>query len=134
MYYRAKSGGTWTSWILLAKQSDVDALNGKIHDSILWQYRTGEKSKINITANGMFSVDGILTRYDGADLTVYSFHAYTPNGSSFSEAVGVDVKTGQAWSELSTNGGNLVLEVGQYKAGMLALSHTSGRQPTITYA
>ena len=107
--------------------------NSKIRDSIIRQYRTGEKTKINITANGASSVDGILTRYDGANLSVYAFHAYTPNGSSFSEAVGVDVKTGQAWSELSTSGGNLVLAVGQYKAGLLTLSYTSGREPTIAY-
>ena len=106
-----------------------------VNNTVVMQYNTSTKTKVVIELNGASSIDGILTFYDGTtrNLKLMAVHAYSANGTSLAESACIDIGANTTWSGMSVSGAQMIFTFSSYKSGLLAISHTAGHRPTISY-
>ena len=106
-----------------------------VKNTVVMPYDTSANTKVVIELNGTSSLGGILTFYDGTtgNLKLMAVHAYSANGTSLAESKCIDVGANTTWSGMSVSGAQMIFTLGSYRSGLLAISHTAGHRPTISY-
>lgn len=106
-----------------------------VKNTVVMPYNTSTNTKLVIELNGVSSIDGILTFYDGTtgNLKLMAIHAYSANGTSLAESKCIDVGANTTWSGMSVNGTQMIFNFSSYRSGLLVISHTAGHRPTISY-